>query len=128
MNNSAYAIKLEGISRLELLELQKLLPGDVHHEVAGQPERHGEPLIMAVVVLSSSALGVLASWLVKNRRGVSFEREITIVHKDGSITKEIVKYKNTSSEAPTPAVLEQLSRITGVQASNVLGSDGGAAQ
>jgi len=94
----------------DLDELRALLPpGAIRVESEAPPDAHGEPVLIAIVVLAPLVISALAAWALKQRRKGSLEINAEKVHPDG--TRESVRATVKFAESTTSAdVVEQLLR------------------
>jgi hypothetical protein len=109
-------IGVTGISRLQCAELQKDFksqPLDIVGEPLG-PGRQGEPAtVMALAIVSASALTALAIWLLRTHDYESFTHEIVTEDTQRRRTTEKIVYKKTSSKAPEKEVIKAIGEATG---------------
>lgn len=109
-------IRVEGLRRLDAMALKKKFPDASIEFVDADIEdpSHGELATAAVVAISIAGLQVLATWLLKNRKGSVIEKTIEIVNPDGSTRKETIKIDISESSAPEADVIESLAKISNV--------------
>jgi hypothetical protein len=107
----AKAIRLPDITRLDQLELGKRLPAeDLTFESAQEGrDLHGELMLAtAVVLVTLSALRVLAAYLLRKHNRKAFKQQLEVVAADGSRRTTTVEYTADSAEAPDAQILKQL--------------------
>ena len=105
------AVRLPDVTKLDQLELRKQLSADDLHFESDSEGRdvHGELLTTtAVVLVSLSALRVLAAYLLKKTNRRRFRQRVEIVAADGTKHIKTIEYAGESSEAPEADILKQL--------------------
>ena len=96
------------VDAYDLDELRSLLPPDDIRVVSETPEdAHGEPVLIAVLVLAPMAISALTAWALKQRRKGSLEIRAEKQLPDGS--RESVTTTLRFSDSTTSAeIVEQL--------------------
>jgi hypothetical protein len=126
MATSASKLRLDGLTRLDLLELKRLAPaGAIEEEQPNSSDEHGEPLTIGIITVSAAALSALSVWLVTPHDKKSFTRSVEIIEADGSVHRESVGYKESSRKSPNAEVLKQLSKLTRIDVGQILSDMGG---
>ena len=69
----------------------------------------GEPATFTIMV-TASAISLLAAYLLRKHKGESFEEEIREELPDGTIRFKKVKWKKSKSEAPKTDIIKQILR------------------
>ena len=117
------SIRVAGLTKLDQIELEgKLGKSSVTFEKAPLASGdHGElATLTAVVLVSLSALRVLALYIVQKTDRKTFRKEIEIVTKDGRRKVLKIEWDTKSSEPPDAQVLKQLASACEVDASELL--------
>jgi hypothetical protein len=70
-------------------------------------EAFGEPITIAVIILTPIAIKAIAAWLTKNRHRVEIFDEVEVVRPDGSRERHRMSIK-ASSSVTEPDVVKQL--------------------
>lgn len=99
-------LRIYGLDELDADELQEALPGGgvrIESSRTETPEgAHHEPMtILAVVIISSSAIRGLTAWLLKKRHRGTVEFETKLQRSDGTVERRRVRIElsESSSEA-----------------------------
>jgi hypothetical protein len=122
--NLPVKVELAGLSELDRDELAELLAKSgvsaADYEFAEQAPSSADRaedfgLTAVVFGISIATIGVIGAWLQKKRRRTTFEAHFRTYDRDGHLLDErSVRLDTTSSDAPDPKVLEQLTNLTGV--------------
>jgi hypothetical protein len=125
---SKLKLRLEGISEIEIMELEEILGPSivkVTRPSLGGQDRHGDfGLGAALIELGSIALSGLAVWLAKKNVKDIHESGIHIIQgADGTLTIDVRSIRTSVSSAP-PDVATTKSLIAGLQ--NLVASFGGS--
>jgi hypothetical protein len=110
------SLVLEGIRRIDLMELTEELPEGTVVPIPVADTRdgsmHGQPVsdLAVVVALSLPTIQALAVWLAKHRVRTTGKRELTIVRKpDGTMVLTVREgYTTTGSEPPDQSLVEAI--------------------
>lgn len=116
-------IRVPGLSRAEVLELQELLdPGLVRMEERPVPEgTFGElALATAVVICAPYVLKALISFLAYRYSGTSVTREIELVRPDGTRIHEKVSFRQVGVQANEVALARTLGDLTGIDPKSLI--------
>ena len=126
MDAPVVTLRIPDLTRLDQLELRKQMGGDV--SFATDPEsgdQHGDLGIgIAIVIVSLSALKVLATFLARKHGHTSFRRTVELTRPDGTREKVTLEYDAASSEAAEKQVLEQLGKSCNVDVKSLLQAAG----
>ncbi len=125
---SELKLRLEGISEIEIMELEEILGSSVLQVTRPAPgalDRHGDFGLGAVLIeLGSIALSGLAVWLAKKRVKDIQESGMRIVKgADGTLTVDVRTIRSAVSSAPPDAATTK-SLMVGLQ--NLVASFGGS--
>jgi len=120
-------LRLEGLSRADMLELSEYLPdADVHYEEQGIPEGSlgALPLVAAVVVVSVVALKGLVTFLAYRYGGTTEEREIEVRRPDGTRVRATVRFRQVGTHQQEAELARTLSDLTGLDPATILPAAG----
>ncbi len=96
-------VRIQGLNRLESLELKKAFPGlEVDFETGKTSEtEHGELATVAIIVLTLAGIQALASWMMKDRRNNVIEKSVEVVDASGKkrIEKIVIHINESTSQA-----------------------------
>ena len=114
-------ILVDGLRRIDAMQLDKVHPGAEisFPEQDITDSEHGELATAAVVAVTLAGLQVLASWLMKNRKGTHVTKTLEVVDADGSRRTETLEIDLSESKAPDKDVLEALASIAKVDLSQL---------
>lgn len=104
----AEQVRIQGISRLDSLDLKRRFPGlDIDFEpVAVSETEHGELATVAVLTITLAGIQALASWLMKDRTDNVIEKTVEVVNADGSTRKEAIRIHMNESSSQADVVRE----------------------
>jgi hypothetical protein len=97
-------VALEGLSKLDKLELERLIRFEANPVPQGT---HGEAVLFTAY-FAMTALTALAAYLLRKHDYKSFEETIVIEHPDGRKERRTVKWNSSKSEAPEADIIAQI--------------------
>jgi hypothetical protein len=117
MSGSTKAIRVSGLTKLDLLEFgDKFPPGSVRLEDQKMPGgKLGEPTTIGIIIVSVAAINALALWLLKTRNTKVIDETIELIDADGTTHRTTLHIDLSSSKAPEAAVIKELARLTKVE-------------
>ncbi len=116
-------IRLENFTELDKIQLTKDFgPGSVRFEKSSPTgDDHGElTTLAAIVIVSLSALKVLAVHLARKSAGQDLSVTTEITTPDGKVRKTTIKISSKSSEPPSAQAIKQLGAACNVDVSSLL--------
>lgn len=101
-------VRIQGLSRLESLELKKAFPGlEVDFETGRTSEtEHGELTTVAIIVLTLAGIQALASWMMKDRKNNVIEKRVEVVDASGQRRIETIMIRISESTSQADVVKE----------------------
>ena len=123
MKNSGFKIRIPDLTELDKLKLAKELGSEtVTFETQSLPAGTlGElTTLAAVVIVSLSALRVLAIHLARKHQGRDASITTEVTSPDGTVSKTTVRISSKSSDAPDAQVLKQLGAACNVDISSLI--------
>lgn len=117
MGDQAVKVRIVGLTKLDKLELQKMLGSEQvsFEESRSSTGTHGElATATAVVIVSLAALRVLAVYLATSQNRTIGRKRIEVVNKDGSKRVEEIEISDASSSSPDDKVMKQLASVCSV--------------
>lgn len=117
---NATELRIPHLNQLERADLEKAFEQagarqDVtfgHEDLTGA--RYGDPFtVTAIVIVSVTALKVLASWLAKSRHQKTIEQTFEVVRKDGTREKRTVRISGQDEASASSSVYEQMAKLFG---------------
>ena len=122
MNNQDFQIRVPDLTRLDQLSLEKQLDSSqLHFEQAPDTAgTHGElATATAIVIVSLSALRVLAAWLTKRRKQKSSKVTLEVTDPQGNRRTLVVEFGDQESTTE-PEILKQLAAACNVDISSLV--------
>ncbi|WP_299326420.1 hypothetical protein [Parasphingopyxis sp.] len=122
MEDNSYALIVEGLDRIDALELVEGL-GEDHfaaETLGDDDQRLGEPGTIAIIAaIGTVAMPPLLVWLARRKKWFrsSDVQEVTLP--DGTTFRRVVKISVGAAKPPSAAELNELAGMTGTSASDL---------
>ena len=119
--NERQELVIPNLTKLDQLELENQLKEQIRfRQLTKEDDVHGELVTtVAIVIVSLSALKVLATYLAKKTEGKTFTYKIKTRTADGGEQDIEIKYNSASSASPSAEILRQLGKATNVNIEDI---------
>ena len=117
------AVQVEGLGKIDLLELETSLPSSAVklHALDASEHAYGEPgTILAIVAAGSVLLPPLLLWLAKHRWGFTLVEDETVTLPDGTKVERRVRVTVRKSAPPTAEEIHALRKLSSVDLDAVI--------
>jgi hypothetical protein len=116
------SLQLEGLGKLDLLQIQSAFPAETRLETLDEREEaFGEPgTVIALIAAANLMLPALMLWLARKRWAFQSIKESKVTLPDGTQIESRVRLKLHKSGPPSAEQLKELAEMTDVDLSDAI--------
>ena len=117
MESSDVAVQVEGLGKIDLLELETAFPssGVKLHALDAREHVYGEPgTVLALIAAGGLVLPPLLLWLAQRRWGFTLKEDETVTLPDGTRVERRVRVIIRKSAPPSAEEIEALTKLNSV--------------